>query len=225
MVTIYKITSPSGRIYIGQTVNFKRRKVEYKRNKCKSQTLLYNSFIKYSYDNHIFEILEEVSKELADKREEYYINHFDTYLTSHGLNLAPGGKRPAPKKGSDHYKAKKVYQYSKDGTLVKTWKCITDIQNTLGYNRNVIGNSIRKKFYAYGYYWSFNKKFKTLEHKIGGIISKPILQFDLDGNLLNEYTSINHASKELNICRRTIKNSLTNHNKKRIRHPFIWEYA
>jgi predicted GIY-YIG superfamily endonuclease len=60
MVGIYKITSPTGRIYIGQSTNIERRKVEYSgKNKCKKQAALYFSLVKYSFSEHIFEVVEE----------------------------------------------------------------------------------------------------------------------------------------------------------------------
>jgi len=45
MVGIYKITSPSGKIYIGQSINIEKTwKYRYKNlNACKRQTILYNS--------------------------------------------------------------------------------------------------------------------------------------------------------------------------------------
>ena len=155
MVTIYKITSPSNRIYIGQAVNFKRRKREYKRNNCKAQTLLYNSIAKYGFDNHLIEVIEETTKELADEREIYWIAYFNTFNTPNGMNLTSGGKRPAPKKGKYHYKAKVIYQWDFNGNFIKKWDCIKDIQDAHGWNSNIIGNSIRRKCSAYGFVWSF----------------------------------------------------------------------
>lgn len=57
---IYKITSPSGKIYIGQTVDIERRFSEYRRKgSAKKQRRLFNSFAKYGVDSHIFEIVCE----------------------------------------------------------------------------------------------------------------------------------------------------------------------
>ena len=56
MIGIYKITSPSGKVYVGQSVNIERRLKEYKILKCKKQVKLYNSFIKYGFENHKIEI-------------------------------------------------------------------------------------------------------------------------------------------------------------------------
>ena len=47
-VYIYKITNPSGKIYIGQTINLNNRIKYYISYKCKRQALLYNSLIKYN---------------------------------------------------------------------------------------------------------------------------------------------------------------------------------
>jgi hypothetical protein len=48
---IYKITSPSGKIYIEQSINFKTRLRKYKSLHYKNQLKLYDSFLKYSFEN------------------------------------------------------------------------------------------------------------------------------------------------------------------------------
>ena len=50
MIGIYKIISPSGKIYIGQSRNIDKRFQQYKRLNCAKQPRLYNSFIKYGID-------------------------------------------------------------------------------------------------------------------------------------------------------------------------------
>lgn len=88
---IYKITSPSGKIYIGQSKNINNRLLFYKNYLCKKQTKLYNSLLKYGWENHKFEIIEECSVLLLNEREEFYINYYNTFNTEHGLNLTSGG--------------------------------------------------------------------------------------------------------------------------------------
>jgi len=87
---IYKITSPSGLIYIGQTINFKKRMTNYKSYGAKGQTALNNSLLKYGFEQHTVEILEEVDKELLFEKEIFYINKFDS--VKKGLNIHKGGK-------------------------------------------------------------------------------------------------------------------------------------
>jgi group I intron endonuclease len=226
MVTIYKITSPSGRIYIGQTLNLKRRLQEYKRLKCTAQKLLYASLLKYGFDNHIVEVIEIVSLDQADLKEIHYIKVFNTYKSKQGLNLTEGGKRPSPKYSSEHYKAKTTYQYSLNGKYIKTWKCIIDIQHSLGFNSSRIGMAIRDNISAYGFIWSFVKENKHPYVKnTGGHKSKQIMQYDLKGKLLCTYPSILNASKITGIDRVTIKNSLNNTLKRKSRSLFIWKSA
>ena len=89
---IYKITSPSQKIYIGQSINiYKRWKYEYKKLHCKSQCLLYRSFVKYGVENHIFEIIHQCEREQLNELEKYYVGLFQTFNSKHGLNLRDGG--------------------------------------------------------------------------------------------------------------------------------------
>lgn len=90
---IYKITSPSNKIYIGQTIDLIARKSKYKTLKCKSQPRIYNSLNKYGWDNHIFEILEEIQDidyNIINEREIYWINYYNS-LDENGLNCRSGG--------------------------------------------------------------------------------------------------------------------------------------
>lgn len=85
MIGIYKITSPSGRIYIGQTSNYHKRLISYKGLHCKKQRRLYNSFLKYGYVNHTFEFIESCEIEQLNIRERHYQDLYDV-LSEKGLN-------------------------------------------------------------------------------------------------------------------------------------------
>lgn len=85
MIGIYKITSPSGKIYIGQTTNFNRR-INYYKNGAKSyQTRIYNSLQKYGYDAHTVEFIEECLVENLNDRERYWQDFYDV-IGQNGLN-------------------------------------------------------------------------------------------------------------------------------------------
>jgi group I intron endonuclease len=85
MPYIYKITSPKNKIYIGSTINIKKRFIDYKTLHCKSQRRLYNSFLKYGVDSHNFELIVECRIEEMYKLECYYGNLFNV-LSKSGLN-------------------------------------------------------------------------------------------------------------------------------------------
>jgi len=84
--SIYKITSPFNKVYIGQTINFERRLSEYRNLECKNQLKLYSSLVKHGFENHVFEVLETCSIEDANFRERYYQEFFNV-LNKNGLNL------------------------------------------------------------------------------------------------------------------------------------------
>lgn len=80
MIGIYKITSPSGKAYIGQSWNIKQRFNQYGAQHIKRQPKLFASFQKYGKDNHTFGLLHElpidVSQEVLDKYEQLYMDAF-----------------------------------------------------------------------------------------------------------------------------------------------------
>lgn len=86
MIGIYKITSPSNKIYIGQSVNIERRFNEYKKlYKSNVQLVLYRSFLKYGILNHKFEIIEQCKLDELNTRERYWQEYYDV-LGKNGLN-------------------------------------------------------------------------------------------------------------------------------------------
>lgn len=85
MIGIYKITSPSGKVYIGQSIDIKYRFITYRRLRCKSQTRLYYSFIKHGVENHLFEVVCECKPEQLCELERHYQDFYNT-IGSNGLN-------------------------------------------------------------------------------------------------------------------------------------------
>jgi group I intron endonuclease len=84
---IYKITSPSNKTYIGQSINIHLRwERDYYTLQCKNQPKLYNSLKKYGPENHKFDILEECLIEQLNKRERYWQDKYNV-LSESGLNL------------------------------------------------------------------------------------------------------------------------------------------
>ena len=75
---IYKITSPSGNIYIGQSVNIKRRWRNYRTRIKQAQKALAKSFEKYGVENHQFDIIEYCSKEDLNCSERFWQDEHTT---------------------------------------------------------------------------------------------------------------------------------------------------
>lgn len=83
--SVYKITSPTGRLYIGSTNNVTRRKTLYKSTLAITQTKLHLSLKKYGWENHIFEVIWEGPLENMLEQETLLGRHFDV-LSSRNLN-------------------------------------------------------------------------------------------------------------------------------------------
>lgn len=95
-IGIYKITSPSGKVYIGQSWDIANRISKYKGlSGVKKQRILYNSLKKYGWENHQVEILELFSPTISqlelDNSEIYYINTYKVKGFTL-LNIKEGGR-------------------------------------------------------------------------------------------------------------------------------------
>lgn len=163
---IYKITSPSNNIYIGQSCNINRRFREYSYLKCKNQPALYSSFIKYGVSNHKFEIIHElpfdVSQEIVDNYENlYWIMYINCNI--HMLNLKePKGNgrftQESKLKVSDN-KSSPICQFSQTGEFIKEWKSVRRASEELNIPMREIRQSINaKKKINYTFNWCYAKK-------------------------------------------------------------------
>lgn len=85
---IYKITSPSGKIYIGQSKDIKTRWNSYHNlsNSIKGQKALYKSFVKYDVKNHQFDVIEYCRHEDLNCSERFWQDIFNVTESSIGLN-------------------------------------------------------------------------------------------------------------------------------------------
>ena len=88
---IYKITSPTGKIYIGQSIDCLKRESNYKNQYCKNQTKLYNSIKKYGWDKHTLEVIHICNRDELNKLEVYYIELHQCFNSEYGMNLKGGG--------------------------------------------------------------------------------------------------------------------------------------
>ena len=112
---IYKLTSPSNKIYIGQSINLYKRLNCHKNNSTKSKSAIQKCICKYGWENMIVEILWSSEtcdglKNTLNQLEEKYIIDFNS-IAPKGYNLQTGGNSKLPseeskKKMSDQHKGK-----------------------------------------------------------------------------------------------------------------------
>lgn len=178
-IGIYKITSPKGKIYVGQSINIEKRKNTYQSLNVgiKGQPKIYNSLLKYSWKQHKFEIIEECSLEQLNEREMYWGLYYGV-LGENGLNLKLGNAN-----GTCSEETKKKMS-----------------ESSLGKSKSEIHKhnlSLAKKGRL------------TPEHREKlnmGIKLKPnfVFQYDLEGNFIREYLNYKQASDFLQIHKSVI---------------------
>ena len=92
---IYKHTSPSGKSYIGQTMNYKQR-VRAHKNLTANATIFASAIKKYGWENFTSEIIKyNLSLDDANAYEAFYIAEHNT-LVPNGYNVAVGGLNSKP---------------------------------------------------------------------------------------------------------------------------------
>ncbi|MGZ9736534.1 GIY-YIG nuclease family protein [Flavobacterium sp. GNP002] len=87
MAYIYKITSPSNKVYVGSTSNITRRWSSYRRMKCEAQRKLYSSLLKHGVDKHKFEIITECDVANMLQLETHWGLFYNVLDKKSGLNL------------------------------------------------------------------------------------------------------------------------------------------
>lgn len=95
MQVIYRLKSPSGRVYIGQTKYLSQRLSTYRSLKCKAQKKLYASLAKYGFENHQLYIVHKFPNEVSQKvidNYEMYVIEMHKAMGSEMLNITNGGQ-------------------------------------------------------------------------------------------------------------------------------------
>lgn len=105
MIGIYKITSPTNKVYIGKSVKIEKRIEKYKGAHCKSQPILYSSLKKYGWINHKFEILCECEISELNNKERYYQDLYNS-MSVNGMNCRLTTSKDKSGLSSEQTKAK-----------------------------------------------------------------------------------------------------------------------
>lgn len=201
---IYKITNPLGFVYVGQSVNILSRFRQYKCLHNKSQRLIHQSILEYGFNNHSCEIIEETIKDLLNERERFW----QEYYTDLGISLNLDLQKTSTKKAKRH-----------KSTCEKLRK------NSIGHKRNV-GRKRNLESVEKTRLWHLGRKRSELS-KIkmrlsASYKSKPVVQYDLNMNLINEFISSHEASRQTGFCRVGINRSCKKESK--IYKDFYWRY-
>jgi len=225
MIGIYKITSPSERVYIGQSIDLERREFEYSKvYKCKGQPRLHASLVKYGFSTHLFEVIEQCTMEQLNVRERYWQEFYDV-LSERGLNcrlthtLDKSGVHSI-ESTNKQIVSRKLFELTPEGKAIRA----TRIINIKAYYKTPEGRAcIKNRASKVDYVASNIKRLASRDEAARTEKSKkPILQYTKDGTFIREWPSGKEAGNILGIHQANITTCL----KGRYKHSggFIWKY-
>ena len=165
------LTSPSGKIYIGQTTRLIHTRLEeHRTGKSSDCVAIYNAIQFYGWDAFVIDWYEVPDGDL-NKHEELMIEVLGT-LSPDGYNLREGGgshgkmseetqqKKRETNSGEKNYKSKRVYQYDIDGAFINSFESTGEAGRHLekyGANIRSCARGVPKYKTAYGFKWSYVK--------------------------------------------------------------------
>ena len=244
---VYQISNIiDGKVYIGHSEDIISRWGRHRMGK--GSLLLGNAIKKYGLSNFKFEILEEISgvgktkEELKIKlyqREQHYLDLKQSYVKGIGYNIDKIAKYNNSGKRSEEFKnnirkinlegnftGKTVYQYDLKGVLVKEWKSAAEIERCLGFKaENISAACLGKQTHSNGFIWSFTLLTLSIEDITKVFNCKrlsEVRQYDLNGCLINTFTSTLDASEKTKISWNIIREACGG--SKKTGGGFIWKF-
>jgi hypothetical protein len=140
IICVYKITSPSNRVYVGSTIDYKERKNSYMRLDCPKQRRLLASFKKYGTTKHRFEILCVCGLEDGpDSRAKMSLAQKTRLRSPHPDKTKIKMSKSAM--GGRNHKAK-ILLNQKTGIF---YECFRDAASSAGLKYNTFRSNIFKK--------------------------------------------------------------------------------
>lgn len=217
--SVYCHVTPSGKIYVGITSKKPEERWLNGRGYARNEHF-WNAIKKYGWGNIRHEILETgLSKEAASRAEKRYIALFRSHEPAHGYNLTEGGETGivfTPESRRKLSESKKGQRYNIGVPFTEERK-----RHLSENHADVRG----EKNPSWGKKWTPEELAVRQAHRVYAKGSdhpgaRPILQLDMDGNLVKRWGSIKDASEVF--CRTSIKYCLSGKYKQH--RGFQWRY-
>lgn len=210
---IYKITSPSGKVYIGQSIDIYKRWEGHKSHNGIGPKLK-NSYIKYGFDSHVKDVLEECDIKQLNEREIYWKQH---YLDIHGWDnvlfceLYDNGGGPKSKETKAKQSVSQKANLAKPEVKEKRKiNCIL-AANRPGVQEQAVANTD----------W-VTREINRLKSMDYSKLKKAVFQFDLNDKFIKEWDGFIDIKCELNYDQSTIRKCCKGRQK--TAYGYIWKY-
>lgn len=154
------------------------------------------------YTLQVFDNYDDARKAEAFIVNEEFIKRPDTY------NVALGG-------GCGLVTSTEIeaHQYDLEGNYIKTYRSKSDAARKNNVSIMAIHNAILNKGICSGYYWSENKVERLNIEKMTSPQNKEVYVYDLQGNLVNKFSSLNSCAKNFDTNLSCISKAIDNETK------------
>lgn len=162
---VYRAESPSGKCYIGITMDFKRRFSRHKSAARYRSNKFYLAIKKYGWDNFKWDILfESKDKEKLKEMEMFFINKYNSFRYGYNMTLGGDGLHGVRNFGrkmsyeslykSSSSKCKPINVFKRETLeFVGTWQMRSDCQKELGIKSiSAVLNEKSSSKAIHGYY-------------------------------------------------------------------------
>lgn len=232
---IYKYENKiNHKVYIGQTTDLVNRKSSHRYKAAFVKSKFYNAVRKYGWENFDFDILAQVEEdttekvtEVLDSLEEKFITDYDSF--NNGYNSTAGGHC---------YRGKEVSEEFREYCRNRTYSEETRRKMSIAAKNKIVSEETRKKLSEnakrqnFGAYRVLNAD--KISAGVRKALSKPVLQIDKNGNVVNEFPTekdaVNFVHKFLATDRtkagiaRGMNRHCLGYTKKRFYYGFEWKF-
>jgi group I intron endonuclease len=192
---IYKHTFPNGKHYIGKTSQTPEDRWGKNGNRYQKQKLIWHAIQKYGWDNVTHEILyTNLSEEEANNKEIECIKKYHSHCKDPegpGYNISKGGEGFL------------IIDESKRQEIIKEWnegKTVKEIREMSDISKESIKKILTKASIPRG---------ERVQRGAEKYNSTQVYQYDLKGNFINKFPSIQEASRQTKVPQQNISKCIT----------------
>ena len=236
---IYKYTNEldNNKVYIGQTVNEHKRKIDHKNSKKKDR--FHGAIRKYGFDSFKYSVLFKITcKDLQDLsntlniKEKIAIKYYNSTDPKFGYNTSAGYDDFS----YINHESKSIIQLDMNCNFIKEWDSYLGIVNKYDLDSSSLSkcskawddDGVTNKS-CHGYLWIYKdiyyslvKNNKTLRYI--NLSESPVVQLTVDNKFIREWSNIKLAATTLNISKSGISKSCLRLRKNIIAGGFKWQY-
>ena len=213
MSFIYKITNDiNDKIYIGKTnATIQKRWQEHCHDFCKGRNKnrpLYYAMNKYGIEHFKAEKIEECEYDIAEEREVYWINYYNSYINGYNATLGGDGKA--------------FYDHQEIIDLLRQHLEVSKICNKVGCCRDIVYQVAKNN----------NLNVISAQEIVAKKFSKGVAQYSKEMSYIQDFSSITSAARWLykNMKIPKLTSGIRSHiadvcnGKRKTAYGYIWKY-